>query len=130
MRSAKQIAASYANGARSRGPVTVRGKQNSSRNGFRQGFSRHDPALYQNPRDAFKTLRTGFEHSFEPATPFEFQLVPLMAVAHWRKQQVQEAHTIAMKKAMASQQSKTRDRLMQAVLSFEHSTECHALRRY
>src|SRR5450432_1652042 len=115
MRSAKQIAASRANGARSRGPVTARGKQNSSRNSFRHGFSRHDPTLDQDPPDAFVTLRTGFEASFQPTTPFELQLVHTMAVAHWRKQQVLEAHTVAMKKVMASQQTKTHDRLMQAV---------------
>jgi hypothetical protein len=88
MRSLKQIEASRANGARSRGPITAQGKRNSSRNSTRHGFSAPDPSLDQNPPDAFIEFRASFMASLRPRNVAEAQLIHTMAVARWRKLQV------------------------------------------
>ncbi len=96
MRSLKQIQASRANGARSRGPITAQSKRNSSRNSTRHGFSAPDPSLDHDPPAAFVELRAGFMASLRPRNVAEAQLIHTMAVAHWRKLQVIEAQTISM----------------------------------
>jgi hypothetical protein len=130
MRSLKQIQASRANGARSRGPITAQGKRNSSRNSTRHGFSAPDPSLDHDPRAAFLELRAGFLASLRPRNVAEAQLIHTMAVAHWRKLQVVEAQAIAMDRAMASHLADSSDPAKQAVLAFQSASECHPLHRY
>jgi hypothetical protein len=68
MRSEKQIQASRANGARSRGPVTAQGKHNSSRNNnLCHGFSIHDSSLDRNPPTAFTNLKAQYMGDFHPS---------------------------------------------------------------
>jgi hypothetical protein len=116
-RSAKQIAASRANLAKSKGPVTPQGKRNSSRNRMRHGFSRHDPSLVQSPRQAFVTLRSNFIASYQPSTPLEVHLVHTFAVARWRFLRVEEALKIVLDKTMALQQVDFADPLTRARLA-------------
>jgi hypothetical protein len=112
-RSDKQIEASRANGAKSRGPVTDEGKQHSSRNAIpastdvsaRPGLSQPYPRDGPTPRSAlgqhgllaqtvvldgeskerFATLLHSIQEELQPATAIENQLVETMAVARWRQ---------------------------------------------
>jgi hypothetical protein len=129
MRSEKQIQASRANGARSRGPVTVQGKRNSCRNNLRHGFSAPDPSLDHNPPAAFTRLKTEYIADFQPTTAEEIQLVHTMAVARWRMSLVNQAEKRALDQAMARQKASSADPL-RLDLAFEIASECHALLRY
>jgi hypothetical protein len=53
MRTERQIQASRANGARSRGPVTAEGKRNSSRNAVKHGWLAETIVLKSELSDRF-----------------------------------------------------------------------------
>ena len=136
MRSEKQIQASRANGARSRGPVTAQGKRNSSRNNLRHGFSIHDSSLDRNPPAAFTYLKAQYTADFQPATAQEIHLVHAMAVARWRIFLVQEAEKRALDKALAGQKASSAGPIppmipmMRGVFAFEDVPERRPLLRY
>ncbi len=68
------------NGAKSRGPVTSRGKQNSSRNGIRHGaFARAHPIAPQF-KEFFQARLVGFTAEFRPNTENARDLVRLAAL--------------------------------------------------
>jgi hypothetical protein len=67
MRTERQIEASRANGAKSRGPVTPEGKRNSCGNALKHG------------------LLADFEHELQPETTMEYLLMQKMAAAQWRQ---------------------------------------------
>lgn len=86
--SERRAAASRANGAKSRGPVTECGKYNSSLNSRRHGILARFlvmpgelPGLFQEQYDDFMD-----EH--QPRTPTERALVEEMVTSWWRKQRV------------------------------------------
>jgi hypothetical protein len=81
----KQIAASRANGARSRGPVTPEGKRKSSRNSLRHGMLARTVVLDGESRERFNELCRSLTDELQPATAIENLLVQKMAVAHWRQ---------------------------------------------
>jgi hypothetical protein len=62
MRTPKQIAASRANGAKSKGPVTAQGKRNFSRNSTRHG-------MFGAPCDRWEQPACLCEQEFEFAKP-------------------------------------------------------------
>jgi hypothetical protein len=85
MRSQKQIEASRINGAKSRGPVTLEGKQRAASNGWRQGILARTVVRDGESRDRFNQLFTSLIHELQPATAIENLLVQKMAVAQWRQ---------------------------------------------
>jgi hypothetical protein len=84
-RSDKQIEASRANGAKSRGPVTDEGKQHSSRNAITHGLLAQTVVLNGESKERFATLLHSIQQELQPATAIENQLVETMAVARWRQ---------------------------------------------
>jgi len=83
-----QRAATRANGAKSRGPVTPEGKARSSRNACRHGLSNPHLAaeltcLYVENRAEFVVIHEALADEFEPATASEALLVEEMAVCRW-----------------------------------------------
>ena len=93
MPSDKQIAASRANGAKSRGPVTVRGKYNSSRNATRHGILSKSLLLPGEDAAALKAIYDEFHEEHRPRTATERALVEELVSAHWRKQRVWSMET-------------------------------------
>jgi hypothetical protein len=83
--SEKRAAAARANGAKSRGPITLQGRANSSRNSRRHGLRSQtlfmDPASLVDLADQL----AGFENDFAPQSSIERNLVRIMAVAYWRQ---------------------------------------------
>ena len=130
MRSPAQIASSRANGARSRGPITARGKRNSSLNSTRHGFSAPDPSLDHDPPAAFIELRDRFMVNLRPRNVDEAQLIQIMAVARWRQLQVIQAQTISLNEAMASHLPDSAEATARIVRAFETAPEFHTLHRY
>lgn len=82
MISQRRAAAARANGARSRGPVTARGKAASSRNSLRHGlYAKKSFPSTPDSRDQFTELLASFREDLSPRTPGEDRLVTAMAAA-------------------------------------------------
>jgi len=88
MRTPKQIQASRANGARSKGPTTAQGKRNSSRNSIRHGLLAETVVLKEEHTGRFFDLLNGLIAEHQPATPTEVMLVETIAVADWRRSRI------------------------------------------
>jgi hypothetical protein len=104
MRSIHQIAASRANGVKSRGPVTPEGKAKSaansihstgprtpeglarsSQNSVRHGVLSASVVLPAESAAAFTAILTELQEELQPQTATEHRLVEIMAVADWRR---------------------------------------------
>ena len=84
MRTEKQIQASRANGARSKGPVTKQGKRNSSQNAFRHGLLAASVVVSAHEEPRLLELVANLYAEHQPATETERCLVDSMAVARWQ----------------------------------------------
>src|SRR5579862_1974442 len=81
----KQLAARQANAKKCTGPKTIGGKYVSSRNHTTHGFLAQAILLPGESRERFSALLTDFINEFEPATPYEHDLVETMHIARWRQ---------------------------------------------
>jgi hypothetical protein len=133
MSSLRRIDASRANGAKSRGPITPKGKLTVSQNGIRHGLLARSVVLDTEDLDAFLQLLDSLIHQFNPAGPVENALIETMAVARWR-----EMRLWAMEKAgLAYQialQPETVDPITKAALAFrtlsDQSRSLELINRY
>ena len=91
MRSAKQQAASRANGAKSRGPRTPQGKRNSSKNSIRHGLLARNVLLQGESKARFLGLVKSLFAEHHPQTPTEVLLVQTLATTRWRLDRIQQA---------------------------------------
>jgi len=64
----KQIEAARTNGAKSRGPITQTGKQNSARNSTRHGLLAQTVVLEEECVDRFLDLLVEYMDEYQPAT--------------------------------------------------------------
>lgn len=99
----KQIQASRTNGARSQGPITESGKQNSARNNTRHGLLAQTVVLDEESTDRFLDLLAALMDEYEPGTATQVALVETMAAARWRQLRVWGAQKTAMDRDMALQ---------------------------
>ena len=95
--SENRAAAARSNGAKSRGPVTVQGRANSSRNSLRHGLRAQtrftDPASLAE----LTAQLAAFEDDFAPQSSIERNLVRIMAVAYWRQTRLRKLETTVFK---------------------------------
>jgi hypothetical protein len=84
MLSEKQIQASRANGARSRGPKTPRGKSVSSLNALRHGLLSKLVVLHDEPTEAFQSLFAAYLDRFGPLDAVEIGMIEEMVSTFWR----------------------------------------------
>src|SRR6266536_1683894 len=84
MASQKQIAASRANGAKSRGPKDPESRAHSARNAIRNGLLSNVVVLRNENRDAFQALFETYTRRFGPLDDVELGLVEEMVAAYWR----------------------------------------------
>jgi len=96
----KQQAASRANGAKSKGPVSVEGRARSSQNALRHGLSAAVVVLPHEDRAAFESVRDSYMESFQPANQPQHDLVETMAAARWRLNRLQEIEAKLFEKEM------------------------------
>ena len=96
----KQQAASRANGAKSKGPVSVEGRARSSQNALRHGLSAAVVVLPHEDRAAFESVRDSYMESFQPADQPQHDLVETMAAARWRLNRLQEIEAKLFEKEM------------------------------
>ena len=88
MRTPKQIQASRANGARSKGPTTAQGKRNSSRNSIRHGLLAETVVLKEEHTGRFFDLLNDLIADHQPVSATETMLVETIAVANWRRSRI------------------------------------------
>jgi hypothetical protein len=122
MSTPKQIAASRANGAKSKGPVTPQGKINSSRNSIRHGLLAETVVLEAEDKAQFLQLLEELFEEHQPTTPTERMLVETIAVARWRQDRVWGMQKVALDHDIANSDSATSNPL-RAVLSLRGSAE-------
>lgn len=111
------------NGARSKGPITDRGKQNSSRNSTRHGLLSQTVVLEEESTARFEELLTGYMDEYQPASASQVSLVETMAVARWRQLRVWGAQKTAMDRDMALQDPNIGPAPVRALLALRGSPE-------
>ena len=87
-RSEAQIAASRANGAKSRGPVTPEGKSISAQNAERHGIFASICTIHGEAPEHFTTLIADLYETWTPTDEHERGLVDTMAMALWRRTRI------------------------------------------
>jgi len=103
MQSEKQIQASKTNGARSRGPITEKGKQNSARNSAHHGLLAQTVVLNEESADRFQELLAAYMDDYKPRSASQVSLVESMAVARWRLLRIWGVQKSTMDRDMALQ---------------------------
>ena len=87
-RSPAQIAASRANGAKSRGPVTPEGKSISAQNAERHGIFASICTIQGEAPELFASLIADLYETWTPTDEHERALVDTMAMALWRRTRI------------------------------------------
>ena len=94
--SPRRIAASRANGAKSRGPVTPEGKERSRRNALKHGFASAAVVLTSEDWDSYLETRECYLRRFQPADEIELDLIEQMVAARWRQQRIWSIESSAL----------------------------------
>ena len=122
MSTPKQIAASRANGAKSKGPATPQGKLVSSRNSTRHGLFAETIVLEAEDTARFVELVESLFQEHNPRTPTEKILVENIAAARWRQWRIWGMQKVAFDHEVALP-SPTNDPPLRAVLAWRNSSE-------
>src|SRR3977135_3311097 len=98
-----------ANGAKSRGPTTAEGKENSSRNAIKHGLTAGNGNILLDCEDPghFDAVLNNPLAIHEPATPAENDLVEEMVAARWRTRRMWTIETGLLNAEILTHQSKT-----------------------
>ena len=84
-KSDRRAQTSAANGRKSRGPKTPKGKARAARNNLRHGILSRNILLESESPELFRKLLHGLRAEHQPATLTEAALVDTMAIARWRQ---------------------------------------------
>jgi hypothetical protein len=88
MASPRQIAASRANGALSRGPKTAAGKLRATGNRCRHGLDSKRLVMNSESQEDYDQLLATALHELQPATPAELALLHEFVFNHWLRRRV------------------------------------------
>jgi hypothetical protein len=103
--SARRVAASRANGAKSRGPVTAAGKERSSKNALKHGLASSTIVLTTEDWPNYLKCREAFIQRFQPADDVELDLVEEMVAARWRQQRMWAIESAAIDDELDAQRA-------------------------
>ncbi len=95
-RSEAQIAASRANGAKSKGPKTPEGMLIASLNAQRHGLLSRAVVMEGENPDAYRQLSTNLIELFQPADEHEANLVETMLISMWRRHRALSMETCGL----------------------------------
>jgi hypothetical protein len=98
--SERRAAAARANGKKSRGPVTVQGKANSSGNSFRHGLRSKFPRADPESENRWAATLASFMDDLKPRSGLERKLVETMAFCHLRQTSLWKLETKLMNQGM------------------------------
>jgi hypothetical protein len=86
---------SRANGAKSHGPTTAAGKEASSRNAIKHGFTERNTYILEcESKEEFQEFHAEHIAIHQPVTAPEKELVEQMAIARWRIRRFVDAETV------------------------------------
>jgi hypothetical protein len=119
----KQIRASKANGALSRGPVTEQGKLNSARNSTCHGLLSQTVVLEAEVDSRFVELFKSYFDEYQPRTATQVSFVENMAVARWRQFRTWGMQKSAMDREMALQDPSVGPAPIRALIALRSSAE-------
>jgi hypothetical protein len=119
----KQIAASRANGALSKGPVSIQGKRNSSRNSLRHGLLARTIVLEEESTNRFLELLRALMDEFQPSSATQLMLVETMAAARWRQLRIWGLQKVALDREIALQDPALGPAEVRAALAFKKSAD-------
>jgi hypothetical protein len=91
-----QQVASRTNGAKSRGPITEKGRQASSQNSRTHGLLSKKVVLAGESQEEFDALLASFLDEHQPETPTEHDFIEKMAAARWRQERVWNCETAGL----------------------------------
>jgi hypothetical protein len=115
MTSLRRIRSSQANGARSKGPVTVEGKRRSSQNATNHGLLARQIVMRDESTEGFEAVMTDHLNRVQPADGVEFGLVEEMVSSFWRLRRAFAMETRLLENGMDAQTSGDRlDRMTNA----------------
>jgi hypothetical protein len=131
MSSQRRINASRANGARSKGPVTVEGKERSALNALRHGLLANTVVLSDENPEHFEGLVAAYVAKFLPADRVELSFVEQMAAAEWRQQRSWAIERAIVEKKLAeSTEAPGVDRIADAITMLAAGPELALMHRY
>jgi hypothetical protein len=124
-------AASRANGARSRGPVTAEGRRRSSLNAIRHGLLSKAVVLQNESEEGFAQLLAQHLARFAPADDVEHDAIEEMVASIWRIRRLWTIETRLFDNSIGKRtDTDERDRLAHAWSDLAASNDLHLLDRY
>src|ERR1700682_5523288 len=85
---------SRANGAKSHGPKTAEGREKSSHNSFKHGFTAKNTIVLEcESEDQFQIMRGDYTVTYQPGSAVEQDLVSEMVACRWRMQRLRLIET-------------------------------------
>jgi len=131
MSSIRRILSNRANGARSRGPVTVEGKRRSSLNAVSHGLLSDCVLLPGESRESFQQLIAAYFERFGPVDAVELGMIEEMAAASWRLRRAWAIENKLLADEMDSQPLEgDLDRIAASFRTLASSPELALLHRY
>ena len=131
MSSLRRINASRANGARSRGPFTLEGKEHASINALRHGLLAKCLVLENESNECFDDLVNQHIRRFAPADGVEFAMIEEMVAANWRMRRAWAIENRLMDQAICNQPpGDEMSRLASAFSQMASSPGLNLLHRY
>ena len=127
-RSAAQIAASRANGAKSKGPLTEEGKARAAKNSRRHGLLARLTVMETERSEAFIDLSTDLYANFEPLDEHERNLVDTMIIAIWRRTRALGMESAGLSHIIRKQHALTIQSLPPGVPIYENDTHSLAFK--
>jgi hypothetical protein len=124
-------AASIANGARSRGPVTAEGRRRSSLNAIRHGLLSKAVVLNNESEEGFAQLLAQHLTRLAPADDVEHEAIEEMVASIWRIRRLWTIEKRLLDNGIAKRQdTDERDRLAGAWSDLASGNDLHLLDRY
>ena len=121
MRSLKQIEASRANGAKSRGPVTEKTELAAERNAIRNQLLAGTVVLTGESTERFLEIIQSLIQQWKPANETEGAQIATMAIAHWRMLRIVGLQKSAVELGMFNQEGPAPNRALETLKDQDHS---------
>src|SRR5260370_37814257 len=95
-----QSETSRANGAKSKGPIPPEGREKSSRNSLKHGYTADNIFLLDcDDPDEFQKMEDDYAATYQPASRVEQDLVDEMVASSWRLNRIRTIETVLLNTA-------------------------------